>query len=80
MSKRIENLHRRRKKLGLSMFRYYHAFMHGYDDKGQKWKSSPYDQEHLSTAYWEGRKTRYDYSVLTKDELSDKKCLTRLRT
>jgi hypothetical protein len=54
--------------------------MHGYADKQQKWKSSPYDQKHLNTAYWEGRKTRYNYDVLSQDELSDKKSLTRLRT
>ena len=77
---RIENLHKRRKKLGLSMFRYFHAFMNGYGGKGKKWKSSPYDQGHLNTAYWEGRKTRYDYSALDKDELSDKKSLTQLGT
>jgi len=80
MSKRIENLHKRRKKLGLSMFRYFHAFMCGYADKGQKWKSSPYAQDQLSAAYWEGRKTRYNYDVICKDELKDKKSLTRLRT
>ena len=77
---RVENLHKRRKKLGLSMFRYYHAFMCGYADKGKKWKSSPYSQKQLNTAYWEGRNTRYNYGALTKDELNDTKCLTRLRT
>ena len=76
---RIDNLHRRRKKLGLSMFRYFHAFMNGYGDKRKKWKSSPYDQEQLNTAYWEGRRTRHNYDILSKDELSDKKCLTQPR-
>jgi len=61
------------------MFRYFHAFMLGYANKEEKWKSSPYKQEQLNAAYWEGRKTRYNYDALTKDELSDKKCLTQLR-
>jgi hypothetical protein len=77
---RVENLHKRRKRLGLSIYRYFHAFMMGYADKGQKWKSSPYKQEGLNTAYWEGRRTRYNYDEFTKDGLSEKKCLTQLRT
>jgi hypothetical protein len=76
MSQRVENLHKRRKKLGLSIYRYYHAFMVGYADKGRKWKASPYKQKKLNAAYWEGRRTRYDYSALSKNELSDRKCLT----
>ncbi len=73
---RIENLHKRRKKLGLSILRYYHAFMNGYADKGTKWKVSPYKQESLNTAYWEGRRTRYNYDTLNKCDLKTKNVLT----
>ena len=76
---RIENLHKRRKKLGLSMFRYYHAFMVGYSDKGRKWKSSPYKQKNLNTAYWEGRKTRYNYDAIGKDDIKGEKVLDLIR-
>ena len=76
MTKEIRNLHRRREKLGLSLLRYYHAFMHGYSEKGMKWKSSPYEQENLTEAYWEGRRTRYDYDNLNKCDLKTKNTLT----
>ena len=76
MSQRVKNLHKRRKKLGLSILRYYHAFMIGYAHKGQKWKSSPYEQENLSIAYWEGRRTRYNYDTLNKCDLKTKNVLT----
>lgn len=79
MAHRIENLHKRRKKLGLSILRYYHAFMHGYAEKNMKWKASPYKQENLNIAYWEGRRTRYNYDNLNKNELSDTKYLTLRR-
>ncbi|MAF25647.1 hypothetical protein CL634_08775 [bacterium] len=71
---RIENLHRRRKRLGLSLLRYYHAFMFGYSDKGTESKC-PYKQEQLITAYWEGRRTEHDYSKIASD-LMPKKGLT----
>ena len=73
---RIENLHRRRKKLGLSLLRYFHAFMQGYGEKNMKWKSSPYKQKNLTTAYWEGRRTRYDYDSLNKCDFKVKNILT----
>ncbi|MAH46594.1 hypothetical protein CMI37_12255 [Candidatus Pacearchaeota archaeon] len=80
MSRRVDNLYKRSKKLGLSIYRYYHAFMMGYSDRGQKWKSSPYEQKQLNTAYWEGRKTRYNYDAICRDDIKCKKVLTRLRT
>ena len=68
----------RRKKLGLSIYRYYHAFMVGYADKGQK-KSSPYKNNALNTAYWEGRKTRYNYDSLGRDDIKCKKVFDSIR-
>ena len=71
----VQNLHRRRKRLGLSLLRYYHAFMHGYDDKRTK-NECPYGTENLTTAYWEGRRTRYNYDDLNKCDLMTKNVLT----
>jgi hypothetical protein len=76
MSKEINNLNTRRKRLGLSLLRYFHAFMHGYSEKRMKWKHSPYKQESLTTAYWEGRRTRYDYDSLNRCDLKTKNSLT----
>jgi len=78
VSKEIKNLHRRRKRLGLSLLRYFHAFMAGYGDKRTS-KDCPYETESLSKAYWEGRKTRMNYDGLTGCGFIAKKTLTPYR-
>ena len=73
---RIENLHKRRKKLGLSLLRYFHAFMNGYGDKRTK-NLCPYKEGHpLAKAYWEGRRTRHNYDKFNECHFSTKNILT----
>jgi len=72
---RIQNLHKRRKRLGLSLLRYCHAFMSGYGDKRTK-NGCPYGEGKLFTAYWEGRRTRRNYDNLNNGDLMSKNVLT----
>ena len=78
MEKIVANLHKRRKRLGLSLLRYTHAFMTGYEHKRTREKC-PYDKEQLAEAYWEGRRTRLNYDHLVKNEFCAEKVLTHIR-
>ena len=78
MEKIVANLHKRRKRLGLSLLRYTHAFMTGYEHKRTREKC-PYDKEQLAEAYWEGRRTRLNYDHLVRNDFCAKNVLTRIR-
>ena len=78
MEKIVANLHKRRRRLGLSLLRYTHAFMTGYEHKGTREKC-PYDKETLAKAYWEGRRTKLNYDHLVKTDFITKKVLTPYR-
>ena len=78
MEKTIANLHKRRRRLGLSLLRYTHAFMVGYEHKRTREKC-PYDREVLAKAYWEGRRTRLNYDHLVKTDFLVKNVLTPYR-
>ena len=71
----VKNLHKRSEKVGLSLFKYVTAFLHGYEHKGTRNKS-PFCQEKepkRHRAYMEGRRTRYDYSGFFRRKKNDKK-------
>ena len=78
MEKIVQNLHKRRQRLGLSLLRYTHAFLVGYEHKRTKNKC-PYEKEVLAKAYWEGRRTRLNYDHLVKRDFSVKNVLTHYR-
>ena len=78
MEKQVANLNKRRRRLGLSLLRYTHAFMIGYEHKRTREKC-PYDKEVLAKAYWDGRRTRLNYDHLIKNDFSVKNVLTHIR-
>ena len=78
MDKVVKNLHKRRRRLGLSLLRYTHAFMTGYEHKKTRNKC-PYEKEALVKAYWEGRRTRLNYDHLVKTDFLVKNVLTPYR-
>ncbi len=78
MEKVVANLHKRRRRLGLSLLRYTHAFLIGYEHKRTREKC-PYDKEQLAKAYWEGRRTKLNYDYLLKDDFCVKNSLTHGR-
>jgi len=78
LNKVIQNLHKRRQRLGLSLLRYTHAFMVGYEHKRTREKC-PYDKEQLAKAYWEGRRTKLNYDHLVKNDFCVKNALTHIR-
>ncbi len=62
----------------MSLLRYTHAFMIGYEHKRTREKC-PYDKEVLTKAYWDGRRTRLNYDHLIKNDFSVKNVLTHIR-
>ena len=62
----------------MSLLRYTHAFMIGYEHKRTRQKC-PYDKEQLAEAYWDGRRTRLNYDHLIKNDFSVKNVLTHIR-
>ena len=67
----VKNLHKRSEKVGLSLFKYVTAFLHGYEHKGTRNKS-PFCQEKepkRHRAYMEGR----ELGMITVVFLGEKK-------
>ena len=62
----------------MSLLRYTHAFMIGYEHKIKREKC-PYDKEQLAEAYWDARRTRLNYDHLIKNDFSVKNVLTHIR-
>jgi len=75
----VANLHKRRQRLGLSLLRYTHAFMVGYEHKRTTHKCPYENGERLAKAYWDGRRTKLNYDHLVKNDFSVKNVLTHYR-